>query len=702
MKPKVDKLLQKKLAPILSARNRATTAHSFGKLRTKADLLHFAGLETNITYDDIVCQVTYKQVHDFFQPFIDEASRPPCLALYKYVPWNTYKPTGKEVSTDTDPDEPLNEQRLPDSPLMTCKLYPFQDRASYALAKNIVEKKYRGQLLRAEVGTGKTFMIGRLLRYLIDIGWFESSHSPWPAVIVTKVSVVEQTKRVLKNMFGITEEQVHVLNIEQLRSEFGKLMVTEKVLIKDGVECIEYIWRRNIHPKLILFDECQILKNTDTTQSQIAQSFSDIPAEVYQVFFSATPFLRVNEAKCFAVSTKKEIKYGVGVAQLDNFHWPSVADELAGNDKPTDYSQTAIKRLMSYFNDYIVDVKGVRPQFKALNSVQMIDFETREDYDFYQKAYERYLEQKAKLESSDMSAGESRWMILVELLMFRKAAELIRAKYLARVMYESVQAGKAAVCACNFKSTIKKIVQVLHEDFNVSRDNISLIWGGGKTKATKRQKKKAKVDDILHKFDLDEEDKEVLYGEFNLDSVQDYIEEELDPSLELGIQSKVQRQAEIDRFQSGKSLYCLFTLKAGGVGLSLHHTDELTERKVRRKKNNFAIVEYIPNIPTRPRESYIAPTYSAIELVQSLGRAPRLTSLSNTNQLLVFYRGTVEERVAQIVNIKLRCLKEVVRTAESWEDVISTPEKAQQHMKEITVSEADADSAELIGTEVEE
>ena len=59
-----------------------------------------------------------------------------------------------------------------------------------------------------------------------------------------------------------------------------------------------------------------------------------------------------------------------------------------------------------------------------------------------------------------------------------------------------------------------------------------------------------------------------------------------------------------------------------------------------------------------------------MELVQGLGRCPRLTSLSNTPQVILFFRGTIEERVAAIVSMKLQCLTKVVRSREDWQDII--------------------------------
>jgi hypothetical protein len=59
-----------------------------------------------------------------------------------------------------------------------------------------------------------------------------------------------------------------------------------------------------------------------------------------------------------------------------------------------------------------------------------------------------------------------------------------------------------------------------------------------------------------------------------------------------------------------------------------------------------------------------------MELVQGLGRVPRLTSLSDTPQTIVFFADTIEEEVARKVEVKLRCLKEVVQQKEQWTDVL--------------------------------
>lgn len=351
--------------------------------------------------------------------------------------------------------------------------------------------------------------------------------------------------------------------------------------------------------------------------------------------------------------------------------WASWAKQVAEPAEPFEYSPAAVERLMEHINPIVVDVKGVRSQFHALNNVQMIDFQSKAESEYYHKAWDKYQAMKIMIEGYDLSASQSRFLILAQFTVFRRAAEICRAPYFAKAMYEAVTNHNQAACvAVNFKGTIRRTVDILVNDYNISRDDITLVWGGGKTAKTKKQKAKETIitNDALQ---------EVLKGigvtldDLNLADVEDYIDEEDDPNLRLGTQSLKERQKEIDRFQSGRSHYCMFTFKAGGVGLSLHHTDEFTKEKCRRKKNGWVEKEDIAKIPTRQRFCLLAPTFSAIELVQGLGRCPRLTSLSDTPQTVVFYRGTIEERVAAIVSIKLRCLRKVTRgVRESWEDTI--------------------------------
>jgi hypothetical protein len=711
MKLTPEQKQEKKLLEALTvASNRIRSDWSFHKIKTFGDLLRSAGYNDEQIASkgyfpsELNAVVDFSAVKEFISDREVELST--SLWLRKNPPDLTKgseevnvsvapaEPTlvdlTKSVEVEVMPEPSPDEWELPPNKRIKCFLYWFQKKAVKQLLAGIVDGQInrqtstvltshvsyyhtkRGQQLIAGTGTGKTFIIGATLAYLLESKFHQGkTFSPWPYVVITKASVVEQTKRVLEKHFSIdTITEVQVIGIDQLRSKFGGRFLKQEIVHEEGEAHRKWMWRPYINPILMIWDESHALKNLDSQQSQIGQAYNDILDNTWQIFSSATPYTRVIEAKCFAVSTRVPYKFGfANEAPLLNTHFNDFAKQIADPASPEEYSPAAVERLTEKLEDYIVRVKGVKPQFKAKNHIQMIGFATPEEKVYYEQAWERYQERKAKLEGEEGAGVNSKFLILVEMLKFSQAAELCRAPHIAKLMWQSVAAGKAAVAAVKFKQTIIKAVDILVNNYNVSRDQISLIWGGGQTKLTKKQKaKKALMENEGALAAMEAQG--ITLEDLDLDDVEVLEQKALDPSLRLGNQDPKERQREIDRFQSGKSVYCMYTFRAGGVGLSLHHTDELTTEKVRHKPSGYAVEEDIPKIPTRPRINFVAPTYSAIELVQGLGRCPRLTSLSDTEQILLFYRGTIEERIARIVAAKLRCLTKVVRQREDWSDMV--------------------------------
>jgi len=613
------------------------------------------------------------------------------------------------VSTDESGFNNSNDYGLQPSDKEKAFLFWFQKKCVKEAFDKIVVEKKPAILILASTGTGKTYMQGALDRRLQDVKFADSK--TWGHVkylAITRNSVVEQTKRVLQSRFGINPVvETEVLNIEKLRTRAGQMWLDNIQTIVDGEEHEIWKWKQFVNPAVIYLDECQAVKNQDSTQHKILLAFSQLP-NTTQVFISATPFTRVSEAKAFAVATHKDISHlGFPAGTLlTEQTWGTYSQAISHPSPPDEYNEAAVERLMKDLDDYIVRVKGVRWQFNAQNAVEIIDFENREQAKEYSDAWEKYLAKKAKLEEA--VTDNPRFQAMIELGIFLAAAEYAKRHIFARRMYEDVKSGYAAVCALKFKKTIIAVTQILVNDYGVSRDQISLIWGGGQTQLTAKQKLKQQVKANMAVF----EQAGISMEDMMLEEVEDREIVELDASLRLGNQSKDDRQKEIDKFQSGKSLYCMFTYKAGGVGLSLHHTDEMTTQwntqvagyeewikeieewnskrhvneqvkpgKVRRQKNGYAVIDDIKFIPTRPRKVTIGPTWSPIELVQGAGRAPRLTSLSDTIQGFLYFRGTVEEDQAFVVTHRLRCLGKVVRQHENWMDLIAKHEKAKEIAK---------------------
>jgi len=285
---------------------------------------------------------------------------------------------------------------------------------------------------------------------------------------------------------------------------------------------------------------------------------------------------------------------------LTNNLWPSWSKAIASPADPFENSPAAVERLMKKLAPYFEEVKGVRPQFHARNSTQLITFQSDTERVFYQSAWDRYLEAVSKMDQVDMKARG--FMLLVQFLKFRMAAEICRSSNVASAMFDCVNKhNQAAVYACNFQHSIAKTIKFLHEIYKVPRSKISIIWGGSEAFTMKEEDYltnkqistilveamagKAIENRILKQMTMQFRNQENNIGDVS--------------NLDLGKQSRKDRQREIDKFQSGDSLYCFYTFKSGGVGLSLHHTDEMTEVKCHRRESGYVYEEDIPLIPTR-------------------------------------------------------------------------------------------------------
>lgn len=319
-----EKERDKMLDEIASSRNRCLSNWSFKKLVTYRDLLRFAlGQDnehsTNTYHEAQLNQpVSHKQIVDFFRPFEEKIKR-------EYEASQLAATNGKskpqlvhisaaradELVADSELQACEVHEQLPPSTKQKAFLFEFQERAGRKLLDGIIVHHKRGQLLRAAVGAGKTYIIGALARRLLDMKFCEGkTFSPWSMCWITRASIVEQTKRVLEEQFGIcTLTEVQVINIESLRASFGDLMVRCETVIDHGEAHLVWKWRPGVHPLVFFIDESQFAKNNESQQSQIIQAISEIQHDhVYCVFFSATPLMRVCEAKYMVLNCRVKTK----------------------------------------------------------------------------------------------------------------------------------------------------------------------------------------------------------------------------------------------------------------------------------------------------------------------------------------------------------------------------------------------------------
>jgi len=287
-------------------------------------------------------------------------------------------------------------------------LFKQQEDAAEEALNKLFRDNLPSYLLRAGVGSGKTFVCGAVLVRLIEAGLLDkcypANQPPWPVVYVTKASIVEQTKRVIRDRFGLDViNQVVVTNYDALRAKFGDLFIKWETIITNGEATVKPIWRPRLHPLLFIWDECQALKNEDSLQSQIGQAVNDIwhlhGVDIKQLFLSATPFMRVSDAKVFACSTRISYSWGMKKDRpLDNLSWKDFAHDIAAPSEPEEYNEAAVERLVKALDQYIGGISNLRPQFYARNGIKVIDFETPEERKEYEDAWEAYLVKKAEIE----------------------------------------------------------------------------------------------------------------------------------------------------------------------------------------------------------------------------------------------------------------------------------------------------------------
>jgi superfamily II DNA or RNA helicase len=107
-------------------------------------------------------------------------------------------------------------------------------------------------------------------------------------------------------------------------------------------------------------------------------------------------------------------------------------------------------------------------------------------------------------------------------------------------------------------------------------------------------------------------------------------------SVIIGGQEASTRLKEIQKFQEGETDIMLSMVTAGGTGISLHDTKGGRRRYV-----------------------LVSPPESATQTIQCLGRADRIGSKSDSVQRIIFIAGTIEEKIAENLGLKIQTISDL-------------------------------------------
>jgi len=482
---------------------------------------------------------------------------------------------------------------------------PFQIKAAVDAVCKLQEQQ--GVLLQAHAGLGKTYMILPVIKYLLDNSLLElKSDWPMPVLWVTPAAVIPQTLQVI-SQFGLLGT-IFPISYAAFRGKLGEKIYWDKTPHPYNNTFL-YTWKAMSMPSMVVFDECQSLKNDTSSQTQLSWS---VPQGVKRIFISATPYQKVSEAR--------SVVLGVGMEYYDEpcttDTVPSLLQQIARWGRPTQLCQAQMKRLRDAMQPYAVFVPKVRYKHKTHTRCRLIEFETtaeREHYDGYFVAFKKKCEEQMR--NSNFGANE----MLVAMQKFREGAEEVRAGRMAKRAVDMVERGRQVIVVFNYVGPMRLAYKAL-KNVGLPEDRITHIVGG---------------------------------------------------------QTLTRREGQRQKFQDGNADVMLFTMRSGGVGISLHHNCK----------------------EARPRHIIIPPTWSAIDLVQALGRGHRITSISDTTQEVVWYKNTIEETVCARVEAKLNCINASVGRKENWvnvftngtvqQDIASDNEYQEMEDENLTVLEED-------------
>jgi superfamily II DNA or RNA helicase len=317
--------------------------------------------------------------------------------------------------------------------------------------------------------------------------------------------------------------------------------------------------------------------------SQQARTIRAIPETVKVMMESATPYQRVIDGTTMLEAFSAVTNYNTLPATFESSE--RLVGMIAYPKSPDEYSPSACGRLREALEPYTVELKNVHFKHKAITKCIDIYFKTPAERAAYNQLVNDLIANLRKRRHN----GEIRPIDkLVMLQKMQQGAELLRAPHMADRAVANLTT-KAIVIASNYVETLRSCYRELVHTHKIDPERIAFIVGG---------------------------------------------------------QSVEQRQQFKKDFQTGKRDILLFTMRSGGVGISLHH-DRVT---------------------TKPRHIILPPTWSAIDLAQALGRVHRLTTISETTQEVLWYAETREQDVKVRVELKLQCIAKAIVAKEQFVD----------------------------------
>lgn len=544
-------------------------------------------------------------------------------------------------------------------------LFPEQEGCYKTIRDALFVKKTTTAALQdGHTGSGKTYVAAAVIAWLFNESKLLDTPTgkllPHPVMIFTPKGVVEHWKRILDDM-GLAKlvatRKIFVFSYGDFLTEFGDCFCKE---VEDEITGeAKLIWTPMFTPYFAVLDECHSFIRPGSLRTQKILALVNSPLPKRLLFMSATPGEKVNDLRTFVLSIKNFSYNGTNITADNWGYFAALHDNTP--DKP---NIEAMKRVRRTLSPYIFSLPYIKPKYKAINMVWLVDFLSPAHEKIYNTAHQRYIE---ACQRSGQNTAWGRFERFIELNNYRKTVEPLRAGHLAERAAMNFRNGiLATAIGCAFKETVAEVVFQLVDKYNISRDDISLIWGGKRQYQTELLMTKEEIEATLKKgMNALLSDPELLRKvKITLRYIKDQHEHDETPEQQayrhgrlkelklLGKQSDDARQVEIDRFQNGTTKICIFTLASGGIGLSLD------------RDKDFLL----------PREGLFTPVYNGKEFQQALGRLVRRASLSDAKQYICMMTNTVEQwHVAPILDVKMKSTAALCNRHMDMVDLLEKP-----------------------------
>jgi hypothetical protein len=526
---------------------------------------------------------------------------------------------------------------------------PQQKKAIGALLDVLYNNDLKGALVPLGTGKGKSWIAAGLALWL-------QKHDPQkfcnflglfpPILIITKKSVVLDFRETLKKL-GLESVglAVDVWSYNEVFSAKNRNFFKEETIeiFGQATKVIRFNLPEQAAPKLIILDECQEIKKEKSKRTKYLDAFLQFPS-IKWVFTSATPAVTVWDTMFMTLAMG--VSYGARPLSRETF--PEFARTLTLGADPRSANAAALERWGAAIGERFIKPPGDPQKVKALNKVKLFEITDPVNQNMLKNAMKNYLEALERTGRSIDPQGQ----VMVAFMVMARAAELATVDTWVADAIHAHQNGYAPVIAIRFVETLKELVMKLCEsDYfkskGITKDKISLIWGGNREIKLEELLPESKAAEIAAKMGmwiLDNPDEarkpkaedigitkeefrsfhkgikytsERIFREMTKDAFAQRNEKLRE--MKLHNQNQKERHENVQAFLNGETEFCIYTLSSGGTGISLDHR----------------------YVHTRPRYVMSTMTYWAEEFAQALGRCVRITTLTDTQQSIYVPEGTI-------------------------------------------------------------